>query len=1005
MRRLITLLLLGMFFSGAVSSQRRRAPVPKRVEIVEAKKAPQTFGHSVVKYASSYTIKEDGSAVQTVEIQQKCVAATCLERMKKQEQIYNADLQKPRLIEASLIKKNGTRVDVTKDNGRSLPTPQAESAPDFSSLRVLEIVFDKYELGDTITHSLELSTTKPIFGNNFDSLELYPAIFEWKSIEINVSAPPGLQLYFDTTGLEGGEIAASNGAKSWRWKRSGLAAVPIETAMFDTQRMSPRFGVTTFASFEQLGAAFGEGVRRQAVITPEVQALADEITQGLKDPSDQAAAIYQWVNKNIRYLLVVLDRGGWIPHSTEQILRNRYGDCKDYTTLIHAMLKAKGIESVPVLINAQFGNWFPKVATMEYFDHAILYIPSLKLFADATSPNTRLGLIPQPLVGKTALQSGETPGLITVPKDRPDDSQLLSEVEVELLENGTLRALSHNTFAGRAEILYRPLFSDAKRSGMAESLVKLQLAFYGLTGSGRVIEVSDPHAVAEPFAIQLQAELPDFTTFAQKGSLTIPAGINSFSLATMEIFTTEERRNTDLFIGATRMLETFKVKLPAKVVLSELPAPVKFSNRIGAFELTISKTPAGFELRRQLVLLKDTLEPEEYPDFKELVSKTVASLNAEVRYTSDGSLVAKRAKRSPASNAANSGMSAVQDMMSEMLGIGDVKLSTVEVRQLEARLKVQPADIQAREKLLRHYRSYDLKETVAVVNARRDHKLWFVRNQPERSSSRLIGWYFSGDKTPEYVALRDEWKRHIARKPADIRIWLNAAEMVQYLEPELAESFLSNGKAMHPADYEFPRELSLLLADRLDEEHGNPGSRADLIGRCIANGKLALDLIKRERSDRRDSDRAELLIKLAPVALNSGDTGFAGSLARELVLDFGGDTLDPNYETAAHVGNTILGKVALANNNTVKAAEHLLISIRAPLRRPDGYFDDIDLSLASAVFRKGEKKAVSEFLSLVLKVSAYTDSPDLYSDEISAIKKWIADIDKGLEPSFDFEKP
>lgn len=1005
MRRLITLLLLVMVLPTAAVSQRRRTPTPPRpVEV--AKNSPQTLGQAVEKYVSSYTIKSDGTAVQTLEMLQKCAIEACVERMKKLEQIYNAELQSLKLISATLIKKDGTKVDVTKDNGKSLPTPQAESAPGFSSLRQFAVVFDKYELGDAISHKVEVHTTKSIFGNHFDSLELYPAVFEWKSIEVNVTAPTDVHLYFDTTGLEGGETVSGNGTKTWKWKRTGLSAFPIETAMYDTQRMSPRFAVTTFQSFEQLAAAFGDGVRRQAVVTPEVQTLADEVTKGLKDQSDQAAAIYQWVNKNIRYLLVVLDRGGWVPHSTEQILKNRYGDCKDYTALIYAMLKAKGIDSVPVLINAQFSNWFPNVATMKHFDHAILYVPELKLFADATSPNTRLGMIPQQLVGKTALLSGERPALIAVPKDRPDDNQLLSDVEVEFFENGSLRSSVNNTFAGRSEILFRPLFTDAKRSGMADSLVKLQLAYYGLTGTGQVLEISDPHSVSDPFKMKLQVDLPEFTTFAKKGSLSLPAGINAMSMATMELFTKEERRNTDLFIGATRMRERFKVKLPEKVTVSELPTTIKFANKTGTFEFSVLRTPDGFELLRELVLLTDAIEPGDYADFQVLVEKAVRAVNAEVGYTSDGSLSAKRprsGKSSPKPTA--NGMDGVKDVVSEMLGVEDAKLPSTEVRRLEARLKAKPAEVETREKLLRHYRSSGVKETAAVIAARKEHKLWFIRNLPRRATTRLIGWYFSREDSLEYTALRDEWKKQIATKPTDLGIWLNAFDLVQYAESELAEEFLLGGKSLFPNAYEFPRELSLLNASRLEDSDANLEKRAVWTRQCLEFGKHALQILKTERSNVRDSDRAELLLGLAPVAFDSGDLDLAEALSRELVLDFGGDTSGSKFEEAAHNGNTILGRSALAKGDVQKAVDHLLISIRAPLRKPEGYFYQINLSLAEELFKKGEKKAVSEFLSLALKISGYVDSPDLNEDEITAIKKWIAEIEKDGSPTFDFDMP
>lgn len=54
---------------------------------------------------------------------------------------------------------------------------------------------------------------------------------------------------------------------------------------------------------------------------------------------------------NIRYVGIWLGNGGIVPHPAEDILQNRYGDCKDKATLLQALLAAKGIYSQQVLIN------------------------------------------------------------------------------------------------------------------------------------------------------------------------------------------------------------------------------------------------------------------------------------------------------------------------------------------------------------------------------------------------------------------------------------------------------------------------------------------------------------------------------------------------------------------------------------------------------------------------------------------------------------------------------
>ena len=1014
---LSVLLLLSTLVGPAFSQRKRPVKTTKAVSTtksdtskkpVSALALPRT-GITVEKYVSTYDIRGDGTADQVLEVQQKCSLETCLGRLASVKYEFNGDTNSMKLLEASIIKANGKKVDLPASTGKVLLTPQAESAPGFSSMKQIEFEFSGLEVGDSARYKLELTTLKPLFGRNFDSIERFALLFDWNAIEINVSAPADYPLQFETDGLQGGPIAAEGGRARWQWKASALTSLEPEAAMLDVVSISPRFAVTSLKSFDQLGGFFATGVREKAIVTPEVQKLADEITADLKTPDEQAAAVYQWVNKNIRYLLIVLDRGGWVPHSTTEILRNGYGDCKDYTTLIHALLKAKGIESVPVLINADFGSWFPKVPVKNYFNHAVLYVPSLKLFADATAPNTRLGIIPSQLVGKTAILASEKSSLIEVPKNNPNDNQISSDIEIEFTENGDLKAVSKNVFSGRSEMLVRPTFGDNSRFMSGDSLVKVLLAFYGINGTGRLLEVSDPHALGEPFSIKIEVTIPDQTTFLAKGSITTPAGLNMNSLTAYEMFIKEEKRRTNLVVGAVLLREKNRLKLPAKVVVGDLPAPVKVINSAGHFSSVYTPVEGGVEFVRELVIAKDSFSPEEYPQFKELIKQAVESLNATVSYTADPTLLKTKFTDRRSNLSANTSKTGFDAMYSAISGdLDQGKLPLAKVRQLEAEVAASPNDSESRIRLLRHYMSYEVRETPAIIKARTAHRIWFVRNRPEAASFTVYGMMgqYDSKESAEYAAIRDEWLKQISAKPSNKAVRLNAVDFVKGAEPKVAEQLLKDGMAVDPNAYEYPFQLSRILNSQIEypEKDTTETQLAKLKRELMDYGQTALVLVKKERSTERDSDRGELIVNLCRIAVETGDLKLAESLGRELVLDFGGDVSNSAFASAAHIGNIALGTVELSRGNNAKAAEHLLISIRAPQRKPGGYLIEVDFSLAKELFRKGERKAVVEFLKQVLELNGFKEEPELYKVRIGAIKEWLAQAEKGIEPSFDYEK-
>jgi len=988
-----------------VGTVRIKVPLTKNPpkEVVEK---PKTLGITVEKYVADYQVNADGTSVETWEMQQRFDTDLVIERYKKLERTFNSDLRKAEVLDAYILKADGKKVALAPDAIQIKPTSQAEAAPNFSSYKQIQISYDDLKEGDATYFKMRLTTTKPYFENQFDMLESFPVAYNWKSVEINLTAPPDFPLYVQAVDLNGGKLADENGKARWQWRKENLTAFELEVGMYDLFNASPRLAVTSFKNFDELGAAYWSEAKKKAIVTSEVQALADDITKDLKEPAQQAAAIYEWVNKNIRYLSIVLDKGGWIPHSSTEILANRYGDCKDYSTIIYALLKAKGIESYPVLIRAELGDWFPEVATPDYFNHAILYIPSLKLFADATAPNTRLGLITQSIVGKKAILAGEKTGVIEMPKDNPADNQMLSEVEINFAPNGSLKAVSKNIYDGRTEIIYRPLFADSQIQKNSENFVKMLLAYFGVDGSGKLVKIGNPFKVGEPFTVEVEVELPNFTTFTPKGAMLLPIALNMMNSSELEQFVKAEKRQTNLILGATRFRENFKLNFPEGVKVETLPPVVNFSNSVGSYRNEFTFEGNSVRVIRELVISKDIISAKDYPQIRELINKSVEGYNAEIKYSANPNFARQKSlelRKNPASQ--NNAVSVAEMMLSDF---AEKPLSPAQAAQFEAKLQKNPNDIETRKRLVRYYSDDDIKETPARRANHLKHRVWLLQNRPDLDDYDIYKYsapFYTAEDT-EYKTLKTEWLKQVEANKNNSLIRLNAIEFIRYKEPETAEKLLNEGIQIDKENYQFPLMLSKLLYNKTESlaDRGETKDKDErlkknsfYLAQAFENGEAALVLLKKERSTDRDSKRRDLLQTLSKTAFELEKFDRAKSLATELILDFGQDANDADYDNAAHLGNIILGRIALREKDTAKAKEYLLIAIRAPLRREKSYFSKIDMVLAKELFEKGEKETVLEYLKLCEKLLSYSD---IYTSLVATLKLWQEQIKQGKTPEF-----
>jgi transglutaminase-like putative cysteine protease len=174
-----------------------------------------------------------------------------------------------------------------------------------------------------------------------------------------------------------------------------------------------------------------------------ITARALEITRGLTTDEERVRALAHFVRDRIRYVAVEIGAGRFVPRPAARTLRNGYGDCKDKTALLRAMLRSIEIPSRAALVCA---SWYINAALPSpvQFDHCILALPDGDedwRYYDPTDPSTEFGQLPRPLLGGLALVADSTEtGLQLLPTLRPEEIARRLEGEATLGRNGAMEA-------------------------------------------------------------------------------------------------------------------------------------------------------------------------------------------------------------------------------------------------------------------------------------------------------------------------------------------------------------------------------------------------------------------------------------------------------------------------------------------------------------------------------------------------------------------------------------
>jgi hypothetical protein len=331
--------------------------------------------------------------------------------------------------------------------------------------------------------------------------------------------------------------------------------------------------------------------------------------------------------------------------------------------------------------------------------------------------------------------------------------------------------------------------------------------------------------------------------------------------------------------------------------------------------------------------------------------------------------------------------------------------------ETEARLKKIPdaqqtlEDVDARIELIEYYERRDTPEAKKTKQA---HRLWLVRNRPEKIYYRALGWWMSADdlKNPDYIALKEEWLRQINLKKTNDKIRFSAAQFLSELDAPLAEKILKEGQQLNPSLYEYSERLigiyeAQVAAAVSDYESSEAnGKEADIdaaLRKVLNEGEKGLAIIAKDKEQTTYFDHFDLLVRLAEIALDLNELKKARAFA-ETVLNKTKDASDAwiDTEKAIYYGNNLLGRVALREGSAAKAKEHLAASLTFP-EENDFEIKDLKLELAAELLAKGEKQAVLDYLSRAEKLTSDAEN-------IKVSRRWQRMIKRNSFPFWEGDK-
>jgi transglutaminase-like putative cysteine protease len=486
---------------------------------------------------------------------------------------YRSSIDEVESIEASTIKADGTEIKVPESAIRTQDEDSEGGATEFSDTKYKVIVFPAVEVGGRVRYKVTINHRTTPFPQFFDDLHVLPLQWKWEYYEVNIHVPTTLPLYVQQRGINGGLISTKDGVNYYQFVYRGPDPKARESGSVWSGDYAPMFYVSAFPDMVAVGKAYEDAAAPMAKITDRIQSLADEVTKGLTNEAAKVQALDHWVAKNIRYVSVDLGHGGLIPHPADQVLENRYGDCKDHAILMQALLAAVGVQSTTALVSAGPAYTMSKIGVVTPLNHAITYVPSLDMYVDSTDEFSPYGTLSFEVMDKPTVLTGLR-RLGHTPSTKADQNVVRTTILMKIQPDGTIEGHSASTLSGIPESGSRANRFYAQPTPEVE-VIKNLLNRFNETGTGS-LDYPDPTVLDQSFWVKSTFTLDPVSNFPGPGALMTPVGLAPGGIANFGVHKPPEKREWQYPCYSRILDDRYRIEFPMNVTVGQIPQGVTY---------------------------------------------------------------------------------------------------------------------------------------------------------------------------------------------------------------------------------------------------------------------------------------------------------------------------------------------------------------------------------------------------------------------------------------------
>ena len=199
------------------------------------------------------------------------------------------------------------------------------------------------------------------------------------------------------------------------------------------------------------------------------------LTANKKTDMEKVEAIFYWVQDNIRYIAFENGIMGFKPDAAQNVLKNKYGDCKGKANLLKEMLRLAGYDARLTWIGTSDLPYDYTLPSLAVDNHMIctVILSGKKYYLDGTESFIALNDYAQRIQGKQVLiEDGKNYIIDRIP-DFPAERNKIKKITRISLDNEVIKGNTTTEFNGESKIMLQAVYTSIRNEDKTEALSSL----------------------------------------------------------------------------------------------------------------------------------------------------------------------------------------------------------------------------------------------------------------------------------------------------------------------------------------------------------------------------------------------------------------------------------------------------------------------------------------------------------------------------------------------------